>query len=449
MSTTPPKPRFAGLATSVASWICARRFLGYGCILFLCVVSAGALAKPDPHPTAASQVAPLNDSIARLQNRIDQGKVKLSYDDQHGWLTSVLRELHVPIGSQGLVFSKTSFQAPRISPHAPRAIYFNDDLYIGWVQGGSVLEIASIDPKKGLVFYTLPQKKAEHPRFVRETSSCLQCHQTQNTGDVPSLLMRSVYPDSDGMPVLPAGTFVTTEQSPLKERWGGWYADGKLPEMGMANAVTIDPNHPDQLTRSMASLDRQFDASPYLTAHSDAVALLVLAHQTHLHNLMSKAAVETQKAIHDDAILRQILHQGPDEHSDTYAIRLKSACEPVVEALLFSGEAPLGGDVKGSTHFAQQFESLGPRDSRGRSLRQFDLHQRLFKYPCSYLIYSEQFDALPDAAKAFIYRRLWQVLTGRDYSQPFAQLSDDQRDAIYQILLETKPGLPEYWKRHT
>jgi hypothetical protein len=433
----------------VASCICTRRFFSYGCVLFLCIASASTLARPDLHHTTASQVAPLNDSIARVQNQIDQGKVKLTYDDQHGWLASVLRELHVPTGSQGLVFSKTSFQAHHISPHAPRAIYFNDDLYIGWVQGGSVLEIASIDPKKGLVFYTLPQKKAEHPRFVRETSSCLQCHQTQNTADVPSLLMRSVYPDSDGMPVLPAGTFVTTEQSPLKERWGGWYADGKLPDRGMANAVTCDPDHPDQLTQSIASLDRQFDASPYLTAHSDAVALLVLAHQTHLHNLMSRAAVETQKAIHDDATLRQILHEGSDAHSDTYAIRLKSACEPVVEALLFSGEAPLGGDFRGSTHFAQQFESLGPRDSRGRSLRQFDLHTRLFKYPCSYLIYSEQFDALPDAAKTYIYRRLWQVLTGRDDSQPFAQLSDEQRGAIYQILLETKPGLPEYWKRHT
>lgn len=375
--------------------------------------------------------------------------MKLAYDDEHGWLASLLRELQVPISSQGLVFSKTSFQANRISPRAPRAVYFNDDLYIGWVQGGSVIEIASIDPRNGLVFYALPQHKAEHPRFVRETSSCLECHQPQNTEEVPSLLMRSVYPDSEGMPVLPAGTFVTTEQSPLKERWGGWYADGKLPDIGMANAVTSDLDHPDQLTHSMASLDRQFDTGPYLTAHSDAVALLVLAHQTHLHNLMSRAAVETKKAIRDDVTLRQILHGGAGEHSDTYTVRLRSACEPLVEALLFSGEAPLGGDVRGSTSFAQQFEALGPRDAQGRSLRQFDLHERLFKYPCSYLIYSEQFEGLPDVAKAYIYRRLWQILTGRDDSPAFAQLSDGQRDAIYQILIQTKRGLPEYWKRHT
>lgn len=420
-----PSP-FAGLATSVASFVCA---------LFLFTAHSNAAAEQ-------------TDPVATLQQRINHGQAQLKYDDHHGWLESVLRELHVPVSSQGLVFSKTSFQATRISPHAPRAVYFNDDLYIGWVQGGTVLEIASIDPKSGLVFYTLPQQRSSRPKFIREAASCLQCHQPQGTQDVPELLMRSIYPDSDGMPILPAGTFVTTEQSPLKERWGGWYADGKLPVAGMANAVARDTDHPDQLTQSMAPLDRQFDVAPYLTGHSDAVALLVLAHQTHLHNLLSRAAVETQKAMQDDEAIRKFLHEDANTHTDSYEIRLKSACEPVVEAMLFCGEAPLGGDVKGSTDYVHQFESLGPCDSHGRSLRQFDLHTRLFKYPCSYLIYSDQFESLPEAARAYIYRRLWQVLTGRDDSPAFAQLSDDQRDAIYQILSETKKDLPVYWRPH-
>lgn len=408
----------------------------------------GATAAAAPSGVSAPSQPALDDWVARLQQKIDRGQVKLNYDDQHGWLASVLDQLHVPAGSQTLVFSKTSFQAPRISPSTPRAVYFNDDLYIGWVQGGTVLEIASIDPKNGLVFYTLPQKQAEHPRFVRETSACLQCHQPENTGNVPLLLMRSVYPDSDGQPILPAGTFVTTEQSPLNQRWGGWYADGKLRTIGMGNAVARDIQHPEQLTGSMESLDRMFDVSPYLTPHSDAVALLVLAHQTHLHNLISQAAFETRQALKDDAAMRLVLHTDPGEHSDTYEIRLKSACEPVVEALLFAGEAPLGGEVCGSTDYARCFQSLGPRDSSGRSLRDLDLHTRLFKYPCSYLIYSEQFNSLPEVAKAYIYRRLWQILTGRDDNKAFANLSDDQRNAVYQILMATKKDLPEYWRSH-
>jgi hypothetical protein len=399
------------------------------------------------HHHSTPQVAQPGDPVARLQDQIEKGQLTLSYDDQHGWLESVLRALHVPVSSQGLVFSKTSFQSPRISPHAPRAVYFNDDLYVGWVQGGAVVEIASIDPKKGVLFYSLAQQKSPRPQLVRETASCLQCHQPQGASQSPLLLMRSVYPDSDGFPVLPAGTFVTTEQSPLKERWGGWYVDGKLPDMGMANALVIDPAHPDQLTRSAAPLARQLDLSPYLSAHSDAVALLVLAHQTHLHNLISRAAAETRQAMQDDATIHQALHDDPAIHSHIYDLRLASACDPLVEGLLFCGECPLGGDVTGSTGFTRQFESLGPFDSKGRSLRQFDLRERLFKVPCSYLIYSPQFDALPEPAKAYVYRRLWKVLTGRDDSPAFARISDRQRDAIRQILLATKKDLPPYWTR--
>jgi len=257
-----------------------------------------------------------NDPIANLQHRIDRGEVHLSYDSRHGWLESVLQALHIPTASQGLVFSKTSFQLTRISPRAPRAVYFNDNVYVGWVQNGAVLEIASVDPKNGTVFYSLPQRKSERPRFTRETDACLQCHQSQMTGDVPGLLMRSVYPDSDGIPILSAGTFATTERSPLKERWGGWYMDGTIHELGMGNGIASDPDHADQLTRSSESLSKQVDLDPYLTEHSDGVALLVLAHQTHFHNLLTRAAYETRNALRDEAAVRQVLHDLGPEHTE-------------------------------------------------------------------------------------------------------------------------------------
>ena len=359
----------------------------------------------------------------------------------------MLQSLGVPRESQGLVFSKTSFQARRISPRSPRAIYFNDDLYIGWVQDGEVLEIAAVDPKQGPVFYLLRQRQTDRPRFVRENSSCMQCHQSQSTGDLPGLLMRSVYPDMSGMPVLPAGTYVSTDQSPLKERWGGWYFDGNLHgQESMGDSIVVNPDRPQDMTDGGTELRKKFDLAPYLTPHSDVVALMVLTHQTHLHNLMTRAAHDTCLALRDEAVISRVLNERTTSHSSTTLDRIKSACEPLVQAILFSGEATLSAPIDGSTGFAKQFESFGPFDQKGRSLRQFDLHTRLFRYPCSYLIYSEQFNWLPDPAKQYVYRRLWKVLTGRDDSREFSHLSDGDRDSIYQVLLETKRDLPAYWQ---
>ena len=397
--------------------------------------------------TACLTAASPTDPVAELEQKIEQGQAKLTYEPRHGYLESVLDQLHVPKDSQGLVFSKTSFQASKISPGTPRALYFNDDVYVGWVQNGEAVELASVDPVQGPVFYLLSQRRSDHPRFIRQNAACMQCHQSQLTGDVPGLLMRSVYPDHDGMPVFSAGTFLTTEHSPMNQRWGGWYLDGKTSELGMGNGIVENPEQPEQLSQGGADLAKLFDASPYLTSHSDAVPLLVLAHQTHLHNLLTKAATETRVALAEETAIAQAMgQQPPPHHFPTTLTRLKVCCDAVVNCLLFAGESPLSTSIAGSTDFASRFEKLGPFDRRGRSLRQFDLQRRMFKYPCSYLIYSQQFDSLPEQAKQYIYRRMWKVLTGRDDSPQFNHLSDQDRSAIYQILRETKTGLPKYWK---
>ena len=113
--------------------------------------------------------------------------------------------------------------------------------------------------------------------------------------------------------------------------------------------------------------------------------------------------------------------------------------------MLFIDEAPLPGPVAGTTAFAANFNASGRRDSRGRSLRDLDLHRRLLKYPCSYLIYSEPFDRMPPAARAVVYARLWEVLSGRERSERYNVLSAADRQAILEILRETKPDLPEYF----
>lgn len=393
----------------------------------------------------ASQV-PVGDPIARLQGRIDAGKVALAHDDDYGYLKSVLRELRIPFNSQSLVFSKTSFQSQKISPQTPRAVYFNDDVYIGFVQEGQEIEVAAVDPKEGPVFYLLAQRASDKPKFQRDTTACAQCHQTARTGSALTLLIRSVYPDANGFPAYGAGTFDTTDQSPAVERWGGWYMDGTAGRPSMANGIGPDPLHPDKLEGTgRRNLAARLDVSPYLTPHSDVVALAVLAHQTNLHNLMTRAAIETATALRDEAAMKHATGNVSSGHSESTVSRIKDACDPLVEAMLFSGAADLG-PIEGSSGYSKEFQSLGPRDRRGRSLRDLDLKHRLFRYPCSYLIYSRQFDALPEMARDYIYRRLWKVLTGRDDSKQFSQLSEVDRTAIYDILLETKKGLPAYWK---
>ncbi|MEO6810837.1 MAG: hypothetical protein ABI353_17105, partial [Isosphaeraceae bacterium] len=192
--------------------------------------------------------APVDDPVARLQKRMDKGEATLTFSQEHGYLDSVLKNLGVLASSQVLVFSKTSFQRTQISASKPRALYFGDDSYVGWVQKGEVLEVATTDPQQGAVFYLLAQEEEEKPVFQRQTHDCLQCHVSSKTRDVPGHLIRSVYPDRSGQPVYNAGTFTTGPESPISERWGGWYVTGTHgKQRHMGNVFVTDFDHPEQL----------------------------------------------------------------------------------------------------------------------------------------------------------------------------------------------------------
>jgi len=181
---------------------------------------------------------PAADPVARLQGRLDRGEVTLEREGERGYLRSVLDALKVSPTSQTLVFSKTSFQASRISTGPPRTLYFGEDMYVGWVRGGDVLEVAAVDPDLGAIFYLLDQREPGRPAFRRGDDSCLLCHQSAKTREVPGFLVRSVFPNRVGMPVFGAGTFTTDHESPLKERWGGWYVTGTHGDQRhMGNAV--------------------------------------------------------------------------------------------------------------------------------------------------------------------------------------------------------------------
>ena len=114
--------------------------------------------------------------------------------------------------------------------------------------------------------------------------------------------------------------------------------------------------------------------------------------------------------------------------------------------MLCADETSIGQGIVGVSTFTESFPTRGPRDRQGRSLRDFDLHQRLFRYPLSYMIYSEAFDGMPGIAKDWVYRRLYDVLSGKDSSQKFTRLSAGDRAAVLDILRDTKSSLPSYWK---
>ncbi len=406
----------------------------------------------DEAPIHYIQAQP-TDAITQLQKRMEAGEVRLQSHRIQGYLPAVLRALKIPVSSQVLVFSKTSARRDYISPLAPRAIYFNDDVYVAWVKGGPVLEISTADPQLGGVFYTLDQDRFTPPKFVRQNYECLSCHSSTLTSGVPGHTVRSVYPGRDGTPVLSAGTFITRDESPMDQRWGGWYVTGTHGrQYHMGNVTVKDEAQALALDRStganVTDLKRFFDTSAYLTPHSDLVALMVLQHQTHVHNLITRANYETRKALHYEQLLNRELDRGVNYRSDSTVSRIKSVAEPLVRGLLFSGEAPLEQPVAGTTAFATEFVARGPWDTRKRSLRQFDLQKRLFRYPCSFLVYSEAFDTLPAPAKEYVYRRFGEILSEKDQTKPFAHLTAADRSALLQILRDTKPDFAAWLDRY-
>jgi hypothetical protein len=397
----------------------------------------------------------LNDPVAKLEQRIEQGKASLVYDPDHGYLRSVLNLLDVPIDSQTLVFSKTSFQYPKISPEHPRALYFNDDVYVGSVHEGKAVEIVSFDPTQGAIFYLLDEHKVEHPAFQRAELDCTQCHIAAGTRGVPGVLLRSVYPTVAGTLVAGAKSFITDQESPIAERWGGWYLTNAVAGAGgMGNAAV--PKRADSSEETagapLAPLAPQFDAANYLSASSDVVAHLVLAHQTQMHNLITLTNYKTRLALYVQGGQGSGISAGAWPASDAARLQIERPAEQLLKYLLFVNEAPLpefdGRSVIGNSPFARSFSERGVRDPKGRSLRDFDLSTRVFRYPCSYLIYSEAFDHLPEPAKGYVYHRLLDILSGQDTSADFSRLSAENRRAVLEILLATKAGLPAEWQNY-
>ena len=400
------------------------------------------------HPALDYESRQTTDAVSDLNRKIQNGEVQLQDKGPSGYLQSVLEALRIPIASQIVVFAKDSVQAPRINPSNPRTIFFNDSAAVGWVRGGFI-EIAAQDPEQGVIFYTLNQTSGGNPLFTRR-DGCLTCHYSHDTVGVPGMLVRSVYTAPDGKALFQLGSHMIDHRSPLEHRWGGWYVTGTHGSMRhMGNAMVANPEEPESMvtsdTLNVKSLERKFDTSAYLSSNSDIAALMVFEHQMHMMNLLSRIGWEARVAEYQKQNMKAPPGRVPDVQSDT-PVPVGDGARELVDYLLFIDEAPLTDTIQGSTEFADTFASQGPQDHVGRSLRQLDLKRRLMRYPCSYMIYSAQFDRLPLAAKSAIFARIWNVLSGTEKGPRYRRLSVDDRRAIVEILWETKKDLPEYFK---
>jgi hypothetical protein len=403
------------------------------------IAVAWTVALPAGSVNIAGQQRPTRrDPVAVLAEEIRQGKTTLDYRDrQLSFLPSLLAKLDINIDSQLLVFSKTSLHGDLIGPRTPRAIYFNDNVYVGLVQQRD-LELAAIDPKEGVIFYTLDAIPSHKPQIVRREAECAQCHGA--TGST-ALTVQSIFPDAAGNPLfLPGLTPPPPDHTtPLEQRWGGWYVTGQLGSLRhMGNAVVRDPYTSTELeqegTQNLTSLRDKVDLRPYLTQTSDLIALMTFEHQLRMSNLISQVGRRAH------AIEQSTKPDGAE------AERLMALIEETLRYMLFVEEATLQESIVGVSRFTTTFPARGPRDRQGRSLRDFDLRKRLFRYPLSYMIYSEAFDTIPDAAKSKLYQRLHDILTDRDTSDTFSRVTAADRRAILEILVATKSNLPDYWK---
>jgi hypothetical protein len=415
------------------------------------VVSNDVLSGDDfENPPVSYYDSPSRDRVAVLWQDIVAGKVALVADEKGSYLASLLELLRVPVSSQCLVFSKTSLQINYISPRKPRAIYFNDDCYVGTVQGSNIIELTAVDDQLGSVFYTLElpsqhiDEAPDNPTIIRDRGQCLSCHATTRTERVPGVLVRSVFADKAGRPRSGSSSYVSDHRSPFLQRWGGWYVTGTHGSMRhMGNVYAVDREDPQGLDMDLGAnlnkLPAEVSRSGYLSDESDIVALMVLEHQTRVHNLITRANYETRQATHLDKAMNQALGRADDYVSDSTKRRIAAVGEELVKALLFADEFELTDKVAGSKKFTDDFLSNGSVDSQGRSLRDFDLSKYLFKNRCSFLVLSNHFDGLPEPVMQFVKERMTEVLVHGARIPQGVDLDDEQRTTIVSMLKELKP----------
>ncbi len=390
-------------------------------------------------PVSYSQTKP-RDAVAKLQTRVASGEVKWAGGGRE-IVQQLLKELHVSVESQVLVFSKTSFQRENIRPDHPRAIYFSDSAYVGWVPGG-LIEVTTIDPLLGPVFYSF-DPNATQPKFVRD-NNCMTCHGGTFVRGIPGVFVRSVFTDDAGEPLFRFGSEVVDFRTPFTNRWAGWYVTGKHGKaLHRGNGFSKDKDGElvVNLKRgaNITDLSDFFPVRAYLRASSDIVALLVFEHQTAVQNTITRASMDCRRMLTYQKNLQTELKETvtDDLVYDSVQHVFDGAAQDLVDDLLSKGEAELPAGLYGDVEFQMAFRRDERQVANAGSLKEFYLQGRLFKNRCSYLIYSEFFLALPDQLKQRVYARLISALRPAKPDPRYAYLSAEERVRTATILKRT------------
>jgi len=393
---------------------------------------------------------PPSDPQAAIREALVSGELSRALGDDRAILHALLECCGVPEASQVLVFSKTSEQSRIITPRRPRAIYFSDNCYIGWVPGG-MIEISDTDPISGTGFYVIQMRDPGDELQLTTHPNCLNCHAGSRVNHLPGLMVRSIYPDFEGFPIAAAGSFVTGHDSPIAERWGGWYVTGQHGQMRhMGNTIAVDQGNYATIDKdehaNLTSLSGLVDTDIYLKETSDIVALMVLEHQVEMHNLLTQGAMQVRRQYRRSAAIVQDEDTRFDPYSsDTLMSLVRHQAQDIVQHMLFSTEFPLASPLVGNAEFQEAFRMNRRESSDGMSLKDFDLETRIFRHRCSYMIYARAFELMHPLLKEQVYQELWDALSSDTPGPAYAHLGAQEKADIIAILRETREGLPAYW----
>jgi hypothetical protein len=406
-------------------------------------------AEPYEQEPINYSAATLQDGMSLLQKQIAGGELKSGEGDR-GVVEALLCRLKIPFESQLLVFSRTSFQRERISPAHPRAIYFNDQYYVGWVPGGLV-EITTIDPILGPIFYTFDPAvvQSNTANYIVRESDCLRCHGGTFVREIPGLFARSVFADQQGNPIIRFGSEVVDLRTPFTNRWGGWYVTGLHGQSSHRGNLFFSEQHekPENSLKhgeDAKEISERFNVKPYLAEESsDIIALLIFEQQLTIQNRLTRASLDSRRMLDYQKKLQLAFKTPVTEEPEYDSVKsvLDHTAQDVVDDLLFKGEAELPTGIQGSQAFQKAFLAAAKETTGGKSLKDLDLQGHLFQNRCSYLVYSESFRSLPGALKRRIYARLEHALRAADPDPRYGYIGSEERDRILHILRETDPAL--------
>ena len=411
-------------------------------LLWLSCLSASIAAETNAPRVIDFRSAPHNyldwkprDRFAMIKERIQEGEVKIDTSNDKAFLKSMLDALSIPASSQIMVFSASSLQSEIINPGNPRALYFNEDTYIGWVPGG-LIEIIAADPEMGPMFYVYDRlRPGGAVPSVQRSTKCMNCHAGNATRRLPGLIAESLLVSRAGSSLETFRRDVQGHQIPLESRFGGWHltgqhniSDHRANVMGIPNAGknTIVPVEPGQYS----------DLSLHLLPTSDILPNLIHEHQIGFENRLVYAIYT----------LRQLKHENKGLLGASAKAEIEERAEEMARYITFAEEAkfPAKG-ITGAPAYAEDFLRDRKVTKAGISLKDLDMKTRMFKHRCSYMLYTDTWKEAPKELKDRVYYHMALYLRDQPDAQ-HAHIPAAERMAIRTILKETINDLPSWWR---